>query len=256
MEEKLDNKLTTAFPLLYRDRRGSMQSTCMIWGFPGPGWFNLIWDLSSKLEPLIQKYLDEEKPVDCAQCGCDRKLHEEAWEGGAVNPLNKQCWNIHYLPYRFAWKWKSIGWPSKANNWNDCWNIFKTKYLYYGLIHRVKNWIARSINFVLDLLHEQFGLTRKLPCHCKKFLLSHPCASQVKEKFGTLRFYMTTETEEMSALIREAEERSAVTCEECGSPGTCRDGGWILTLCDKCAVERKGSDAWFDNESIPEEKED
>jgi len=62
-----------------------------------------------------------------------------------------------------------------------------------------------------------------------------PRASQVKEKFGTLRFYMSSETAEMSAAIREAEEESARTCEVCGAPGKTRGGGWIETLCDGCA---------------------
>lgn len=62
----------------------------------------------------------------------------------------------------------------------------------------------------------------------------HYVAHQIKEKFGTLRFYMSHETEEMSAIIRVAEEKSAITCEVCGSSGTLRPGGWIKTLCETC----------------------
>jgi len=61
----------------------------------------------------------------------------------------------------------------------------------------------------------------------------HCCAMQVKEKFGTLRFYLTTETDEMSAWIREAEDESARTCEECGAPGKLRGTGWLYTACDE-----------------------
>ena len=64
------------------------------------------------------------------------------------------------------------------------------------------------------------------------------CA-QVKEKFGTLRFYMTNETPSMSGAIRMAELMSAYICETCGEPGEQRSGGWILTLCDKHAEEKK-----------------
>lgn len=60
-------------------------------------------------------------------------------------------------------------------------------------------------------------------------------ASQVKEKFGGLRFYMTSSTEEMNHLIDEAEERSYAICETCGAPGRRRYGGWIRTLCDEHA---------------------
>lgn len=60
-------------------------------------------------------------------------------------------------------------------------------------------------------------------------------ASQVKEKYGTLRFYMTSETAEMSALINEAEAKSEVTCEFCGADGSISEiGGWVKTLCSSC----------------------
>lgn len=57
---------------------------------------------------------------------------------------------------------------------------------------------------------------------------------QVKEKFGTLRFYTDGETEESGNRVDEAEEESGRTCERCGKPGERRGGGWIRTLCDKC----------------------
>ncbi len=58
-----------------------------------------------------------------------------------------------------------------------------------------------------------------------------PRASQVKEKYATLRFYMTIETDEMSKYIREAEEESAITCERCGKPGEFRGTSWYYTAC-------------------------
>lgn len=61
-----------------------------------------------------------------------------------------------------------------------------------------------------------------------------PRASQVKEKFGTLRFYMTHSTEEMEAIIDIAVRRSSVTCEECGKPGKLVGGGWIYCRCREC----------------------
>jgi hypothetical protein len=62
-----------------------------------------------------------------------------------------------------------------------------------------------------------------------------PYAIQVKEKYGTLRFYMSTETDAMSDVINEAEERSYNTCETCGKAGRIRQGAWVMTLCDDCA---------------------
>jgi hypothetical protein len=58
-----------------------------------------------------------------------------------------------------------------------------------------------------------------------------PRASQVKEKYATLRFYMTIETDEMSKYIRRAEKESEVTCEQCGRPGECRGNNWVYTAC-------------------------
>jgi hypothetical protein len=60
-------------------------------------------------------------------------------------------------------------------------------------------------------------------------------AVQIKEKFGTLRAYFNYTSDEVDAIIREAEEESSVTCENCGTHGECRSrGGWLTTLCDKC----------------------
>ena len=55
---------------------------------------------------------------------------------------------------------------------------------------------------------------------------------QVKEKFGTLRFYYQGGDDEISGMVRMAESMSAVTCEECGNPGTSGGQGWIKTLCE------------------------
>lgn len=64
-----------------------------------------------------------------------------------------------------------------------------------------------------------------------------PRASQVKEKFGTMRFYMTMETDEMSKITEEAELKSLFTCEDCGKKGKLRKEGWWRTLCNKCEKE-------------------
>jgi len=56
---------------------------------------------------------------------------------------------------------------------------------------------------------------------------------QVKEKFGTLRFYYHGGDDFVDGVVRMAEAMTAVTCETCGDVGKCRSGGWIRTLCDK-----------------------
>jgi hypothetical protein len=76
--------------------------------------------------------------------------------------------------------------------------------------------------------------------------LKVPVASQVKEKFGTLRFYIDRGTEEHYNYIRFAEYLSARTCEICGSPGKLRGHGWLYTACDEHTEE----------EDLKEEQED
>lgn len=89
-----------------------------------------------------------------------------------------------------------------------------------------------------------FGLLYRLSAKLEKLILElpedqrqHACATQVKEKFGTLSFYFGAATEEMYDAISEAESESARTCEICGDPGRTRSTGWILTLCDKHYLE-------------------
>jgi len=78
-------------------------------------------------------------------------------------------------------------------------------------------------------------------------------AKQIKEKFGTLRFYIGVywpkdskiSNEEIGitediidTIINNAEMMSANTCEECGEPGSLRVNGWLVTLCEKCYDKR------------------
>lgn len=56
--------------------------------------------------------------------------------------------------------------------------------------------------------------------------------AQIKEKFGGLRFYYDGGNDTIDGMVRMAESWAAHSCEECGNPGTSRNGGWIRTLCD------------------------
>ncbi len=71
---------------------------------------------------------------------------------------------------------------------------------------------------------------------------------QVKEKFGSLRYYFAMGDlpyddpvrQRLDALVREAEQRSERTCELCGADAVlCRRSGWYKTLCSTC---RSGGD--------------
>lgn len=145
MRRDKDKELVKKFPLLYRDRNGSCYDTCMCWGFPGDGWFNILEELSEKIESRIKILLNEQK-------------------------------------------------------------------------------------FTAE---------------------DYPRAAQVKEKFGTLRFYMTHYDPEIEKYILESERKSAITCEDCGNPGKMnRDGYWMSVSCDACKQKSK-STSW--QEETPEE---
>lgn len=58
---------------------------------------------------------------------------------------------------------------------------------------------------------------------------------QVKEKFGTLRFYIRGGNDFMDGAIDLAEELSAFICETCGAPGENKEiNGWWTTMCRAC----------------------
>lgn len=65
---------------------------------------------------------------------------------------------------------------------------------------------------------------------------------QIKEKFGSLRFYISSGSNEIYKLIGEFEKLSYKVCENCGKPGELRtDIGWLSTLCDEHYIEIKNN---------------
>ena len=65
-------------------------------------------------------------------------------------------------------------------------------------------------------------------------------ATQVKEKYGGLRFYTNGGNEHQSGQISYACHLSKITCEECGSmDNVTQTTGWIVTLCPGCLKKYK-----------------
>lgn len=64
---------------------------------------------------------------------------------------------------------------------------------------------------------------------------------QVKEKYGTLRFYNRGYCEQSEALIGYAETLSAETCEVCGATRdvSLTEGSWLKTLCKVCKLKEE-----------------
>lgn len=59
-----------------------------------------------------------------------------------------------------------------------------------------------------------------------------PIAMQVKEKYGTLRFYVTNSTDIQKDVIAYAEIKSANICEVCGEWGELSEGSWLRSRCE------------------------
>ena len=58
--------------------------------------------------------------------------------------------------------------------------------------------------------------------------------NQVKEKFGSLRFYYTGGNEYIDGMVRLAEVISETTCEDCGNIGKIEyDAGWLKCRCEE-----------------------
>lgn len=94
--------------------------------------------------------------------------------------------------------------------------------------HYLKNFSEDAVNrYLMEQLDGplQFREVGK-PCHKVK-------VAQVKEKFGSLRFYINGADDTIFGMISLAETMSTRTCEVCGDKGKIKAGGWIKTLCDK-----------------------
>lgn len=61
-----------------------------------------------------------------------------------------------------------------------------------------------------------------------------PVAAQVKEKYGSLRFYADGLDDAGHSAVSLAERFSERVCEVCGDKGEPTKGGWIKCLCDRC----------------------
>ena len=62
--------------------------------------------------------------------------------------------------------------------------------------------------------------------------VSQVVATQVKEKFGTLRFYFSGGDDVIDGMVSMAESMSSRMCEVCSAPAiVAQEGGYIRTVC-------------------------
>jgi len=79
MRDELDKRLCEKYPKIFKNRRGSMNETCMCWGFThGDGWYDIVESLCSNIQnhvdwkrrqhpELSNEEFDEQHQVVAAQ---------------------------------------------------------------------------------------------------------------------------------------------------------------------------------------------
>jgi hypothetical protein len=88
---------------------------------------------------------------------------------------------------------------------------------WYKLLLRLCNKIQAELNKAPEVVRKEFRVV------------------QVKEKFGSLRVYTQSGTNQIENEIAKAESESLRTCENCGKKGNQEGCGyWISVLCGRC----------------------
>jgi hypothetical protein len=144
---------------------------------------------------------------------------------GWFNILDQLCSNIQWhidaakKSHESALKYNMM---RRAAIRDDDWKPFKE---YYNFIKT-----EEQLNRYKENLH------KSKPRHLPE-LVPQVVADQVKEKYGTLRFYYSGGDSVIEGMVAMAEAMSAVTCDVCGNPGKETGGGWISTRCEEHKVK-------------------
>jgi len=226
MKKELQQKIMNDHPLLYVDKDKSMMESCLFWGIEtGSGWYDLIYDLSSKLEQEIREYAAKYPDIRC-RCGCVKTDHR--YGSGKCNNIMRVAYPkvghgfySHIIP-----KLKKLSVVR-----------FIKQYLQYKLWD-VKRRFNRLSHKFGKFLFDKFNIAYDLPCRCERYEPNYPRMAQIKEKYGELTVYLDGATDKMYELVYEASKKSLTICDECGGPGTLRTNGWWRTVCDSCEGDR------------------
>jgi phage FluMu protein Com len=225
MNSELTQRLVKRFPVLYQEYHSPMTQTCMCWGFDhGDGWFEIIWQLSLAIEEelgyswLQKRWFLVKKGFFC---WWNRVVYKQS-------PVQDD-------------KRKQEGSGTKEN-----------PYRWVVVEKASRDWLARLAWKLFP--PPRFDDYRSWPAKLQrlgfKAFVRWPHAGlavvQVKEKFGTLRFYCGG-TEAIDKYVRLAERLSSVTCEDCGKLGKVNDSGWIRTQCDACRTIGQRRVQWRQN---------
>jgi hypothetical protein len=116
-----------------------------------------------------------------------------------------------------------------------CWGICHDDG-WYNILDTLCASIQHHIDYEnCDGKYESMRKHRPLPSDGTWVQVHQVEATQVKEKFGGLRFYYNGGDEFINGLVTFAQSISLRTCETCGAPGRPTKKGWIRTMCKPCA---------------------
>ena len=129
-----------------------------------------------------------------------------------------------------------IDWKEKQRNWAIEHNNIVTQ-----CREGIFDLFEKSMEGVLNPEYKEKRLAEILENGFREVPESIPqvTLNQIKEKFGTLRFYYTGGDDYISGMVSLAESISGVTCEECSAPAETHGSGWVRTLCTPCEEQRE-----------------
>jgi len=159
---------------------------------------------------------------------------------GWFNILDQLCGNIQ----------QRIDWSVKNNASDIKFEKMRTAVVAGDLTSFNSEYATMSPEFVARMKSD---LLKMKPREIRK-VIPQVVAIQVKEKFGTLRFYYNGGDDVIGGMVQMAESMSGVTCEECGNTGKRYGGGWITTLCAEHA-EKRGLSATTEDDFVKDESE-
>jgi hypothetical protein len=165
-------------------------------------------------------FRDRYKPMT-ETCMCWGFSHGSGW----FNIIKSLCSNIQH---HINWSRKN---RASALQYNRCLkralagNNSSLIWYFTPLSGKATEWTYRSVEE--SVTHAKL---REVPDACQQVIVD-----QVKEKFGTLRFYYHGGDDTVDGMVRMAEAMSGCTCEQCGNPATTSsNGGWVSTRCQPC----------------------
>jgi hypothetical protein len=157
------------------------------------------------------------------------------------------------IQHHFDWKEKQRNW---AIRYNEIATAGKS-----GNVELFADMCATEFgdkNLSADYVKERCEEMIKNPLRDVPEPVQQVTLDQVKEKFGTLRFYYTGGDDYIRGLVSMAESMSGVTCEGCGAQAKTNwpksenggIGGWVRTICEPCEEKRAKAYAEYHEKEV------